>query len=99
MKPERAESCTAEAAEEAPVIVNHVVSRSGLACWLDYACQPHHQTTAEGHVRSVSVCVRMFAHYHHIKLSFTKHFEYKVFSYADPVDVRKNKLMLYATIW
>lgn len=62
MKPERPESLRAEDTEEATVTVNHVVSRSGLACWLDNACQSLHQTTAEGHVRCV--CVFGCSHTH-----------------------------------
>lgn len=40
MKLERPGSRHAEATGEASMIVSCVVSRSGLACWLDNACQP-----------------------------------------------------------
>lgn len=41
---------TREATEEASVIVNGVVSQSGLACWLDNTSQPLQPATAEGNV-------------------------------------------------
>lgn len=55
MKPERQKNLYAEAAEEASVIVNHVVSWSGLACRLYSTCQPPKTNTC-WRTRALYVC-------------------------------------------